>query len=277
MVTTGFWLTLNSNLPIGALVLGVLFFTLRIKGIDETVRKLPLKEKLQRMDLVGTVFFLGAICCLLLAWQWAGQSVPWKSSTIIGLFIGFGLLIGIFGYIQYRRGEHALVPLRILRQRSVLMGAFVLFFLGASTYVNTYYLPFYFQVVQGVDAVTSGIRFIPLFLPYMVALIVTGAIVTQWGYYVPYMILGEVIAIIGTAFLTRLDENTSTVAWAAYMVIAGIGMGMAMQLPYTAVQVVLRYVSPLFYNRRVNIYLLNPFYSEEDIAIGNGSYKRFLG
>ncbi len=31
---------------------------------------------------------------------------------------------------------------------------------------------------------TSGVQFIPLFLSQMVALIVTGAVVTRWGYYV---------------------------------------------------------------------------------------------
>ena len=73
----------------------------------------------------------------------------------------------------------------------------------------------------------------------MVSLILTGAIVKQWGHYVPYMIVGEVICIAGTAMLTQLTPTTSTVMWAAYLVVSGFGMGIAMQLPYTAVQVTL--------------------------------------
>ena len=53
------------------------------------------------------------------------------------------------------------------------------------------------------------------------------------------MILGECICVVGTALLTQLDVATRTVEWAAYLVVAGIGMGIAMQLPYTAVQVTL--------------------------------------
>lgn len=56
------------------------------------------------------------------------------------------------------------------------------------------------------------------------------------------MVIGELICIVGTALLTQLSPTTSTVSWAAYLVVAGIGKGMAMQLPYTAVQLVLRYV-----------------------------------
>lgn len=55
------------------------------------------------------------------------------------------------------------------------------------------------------------------------------------------MIIGELVCIAGTALLTRLEPNTRTLAWASYLVVAGLGMGVAMQLPYTAVQVVLRY------------------------------------
>lgn len=49
---------------------------------------------------------------------------------------------------------------------------------------DSFYLPFWFQAVQGVDPIVSGVRFIPLILAQMVALIVTGALVTRWGYYV---------------------------------------------------------------------------------------------
>jgi hypothetical protein len=35
------------------------------------------------------------------------------------------------------------------------------------------------------------------------------------------------------------------VRWAAYLALTGIGVGMASQLPYTALQVVLEYVIPL--------------------------------
>lgn len=57
------------------------------------------------------------------------------------------------------------------------------------------------------------------------------------------MILGVVITSIGAGLLTTIDYSTSTVQWAAYMVINGLGIGMAQQLPYTALQAVLEFVS----------------------------------
>ncbi|KAE8383845.1 major facilitator superfamily domain-containing protein [Aspergillus bertholletiae] len=230
-----FWI----NVPIGGVTLILLVFVLRIRNTVNVNRSLPLKEKLEHMDPLGCIVFLGAVCCLLLALQWGGQTKPWHSATIIGLFVGFGLLAVLFVAIQYWRKERALIPLRVLRQRSIWTGGGVLFCLGSATYAVTYYMPYYFQAVQGADAVHSGVDLIAVFIPQMLAVIVTSAIVTQWGYYVPYMIVGEMICIAGTAMLTRLQVESPTVYWAASLVVHGLGMGLAMQLPYTAVNVVL--------------------------------------
>jgi hypothetical protein len=53
------------------------------------------------------------------------------------------------------------------------------------------------------------------------------------------MIVGECIGVVGMVLLTQLDSHTPTVNWAAYLVIAGLGTGMSMQLPYTAVNITL--------------------------------------
>ena len=47
-----------------------------------------------------------------------------------------------------------------------------------------YYLPFYFQAVEGVSATQSGVRFIALAFPEVLAIVIMGAIVTKTGLYV---------------------------------------------------------------------------------------------
>jgi hypothetical protein len=54
-----------------------------------------------------------------------------------------------------------------------------------------------------------------------------------------------VICVVGAGLVTRFDINTSTAEWRVFLVIAGVGLGTAMQLPYTALQVVLRFASAL--------------------------------
>lgn len=68
------------------------------------------------------------------------------------------------------------------------------------------------------------------------------------------MVLGQIICMVGSGLLTRLGINTSTAVWASFLVVAGIGIGMGMQVPYTAVQVVLRSVLlPWLYSRRISV------------------------
>lgn len=104
---------------------------------------------------------------------------------------------------------------------------------------NSYYLPLWFQDVKGFDPVTTGVDFIPRLLPQLVSLVLAGTLVKRFGQYIPYMLIGEPIAIGGQAMLTQIRTDSSTLYWAASLVVSDIGTGIAMQLPYTAVAVTL--------------------------------------
>ena len=244
-----------SNLPLGGVVLAMAFVFLRIRKVAS--RTLTLRQKVANMDPIGCIVFISSMCCLLLALQWGGQTKPWDSPAIIILFIASGLLLVVFGALQWWLGERALIPLRVLGRRNIIATAGMLFFIGGSTFLvwpmrtvswgaapahalqNTFYMPFYFQAVRGVEPIASGVNFIAFLLPHIVVLVIVAALVRVWGWYLVYMIVGELVCIVGTAFLTKLDLHTPTVQWAAWLVIAGTGVGMSMQLPYTLVQLTL--------------------------------------
>lgn len=95
---------------------------------------MPFKEKLSRLDFPGITLVIGAVCCLVLALQWGGQTKPWGSADVVGLLVGAALLAIAFGIVQWRKGDRATIPLRVLRQRTILMGAFYLFFLEMAIY-----------------------------------------------------------------------------------------------------------------------------------------------
>ena len=124
----------SSNVPIGGVVCFLALVFLRLENTDNPNRRLPFKTKILHMDLLGAITLVAAICCLLLALQWGGTTLPWKSSKIIGLLIGFGILLIIFGALQWKFGEKATIPLRILRQRSILSGCCFTFLLNMSVY-----------------------------------------------------------------------------------------------------------------------------------------------
>jgi MFS family permease len=62
------------NLPIGGAAMVVIALFLKIPDLDAT--KLPLSEKLKKLDFPGTVLFIPGVVCLLLALEWGGQMYP---------------------------------------------------------------------------------------------------------------------------------------------------------------------------------------------------------
>lgn len=56
------------------------------------------------------------------------------------------------------------------------------------------------------------------------------------------MVLSVVVGSIGTGLLSTIGLDTNTAEWAAYMVLTGVGIGIGVQLPYTAAQAISKYV-----------------------------------
>jgi hypothetical protein len=200
---------------------------------------LTLRQKILKMDLPGAFFLICAIVCLLLALQWGGTTYPWKDSKVWGCLLGFGLLIIVFIGLQVRLGEEATIPPRILNQRTVRAGCAFTAFLSMGLYSHVFYLPFYFQAIKGTSAEGSGIRTIPYLVSITLASIVVGGSITKFGWYAPFMWFGAAVFTVGAGMLYTLEVDSYAGKWIGYQLLAGIGAGSAIQIPFISVQVVL--------------------------------------
>lgn len=225
------------NLPIGAITIVVI--TLFFVAPGRAATSLSWSERLNRLDLLGTAFFMPAIICLLLALQWGGSKYEWSNGRIIALFVIFGLFLIVFLIIQVYKGDNATVPPRIIKQRTVAASCGFAFCLGSSFFIMIYYLPIWFQAVQSVSAVQSGIRNLPVILGLVLVSLVAGVGVSTLGYYTPWMIASSVVMPVGYGLITTFTPDTGSSAWIGYQAIAGIGIGLGMQQPLMAVQTVL--------------------------------------
>ncbi|KAF3933335.1 hypothetical protein ABW19_dt0202467 [Dactylella cylindrospora] len=229
-----FWI----NLPIGGVAFAVVLFF--FNNPERKSSGLTTAEKIKKIDILGAFFLISAIVCLLLALQWGGFSLPWSNSKVWGCLLGFGLIIAIFIYIQFREQDLATIPPRIfLRNRTVLAACTFSCFLSMALYAHIYFLPFYFQAVRGTSAVDSGIRCIPYLISVTVASLIVGASITILGVYTPFMYASAAIFCVGAGLLHTLEPDSSSAKWIGYQVVAGFGAGMGVQIPFIAVQVVL--------------------------------------
>ena len=128
------------NLPIGAISMVIVFFFVHVNRNSAATQDQTFLQRLRQLDLIGAAVFIPAIVCLLLALQWGGADYPWNSSKVIGLFVGFALMIAIFIGIQFWQGDQGTLPPRLFKDRNVLAAMMFAAFFGAAFFPLIYYL-----------------------------------------------------------------------------------------------------------------------------------------
>jgi hypothetical protein len=171
-----------------------------------------------QLDPLGFFLVATALICLLLALQFGGKEYGWNSGVVIALFVIFGVFVIGFIAAQIWRGEDSTIPPRIIWQRSILSGTIASIGIGSVLILLAFYLPIWFQVVQGKTPQSSGLSLIPLLLSVVFAVIGSGIFASAVGYYVPPLILGAAIAIVGTGLISTWTADVGRGRWIGFQV-----------------------------------------------------------
>ena len=193
------------------------------------------RDRLKELDYIGPVLYIPGIVSFLLALQWGGTEYPWNSTRIIGLFVASVALISSWIYSQFRLGDKATIPMRILTQRTVFWASVFAFQVGAISMIDLYYIPVYFQGIRATNATHAAVDLIPLVISAVISSVVAGALVTKLGYYVPFMIGGAGLISISSGLLSTLEVTTSAGRWIGFQIMAGTGLGLCTQVFSSAV------------------------------------------
>ncbi|GAA5863418.1 hypothetical protein JCM3774_005285 [Rhodotorula dairenensis] len=224
-----FWIML----PGGGLAMALVVLLCHPPPIPQTM---SVRRRLMHMDWAGAVLLLGSMVCLLIALQRGGLSWAWSSSEIIGLLVGFFALTAAFFVLQAFLGERSSISLRLMRDRSLAAVCFVNFTCGASYYALLYYIPIYFQVVQGSTPVRAGIQLLPLIFFNMTFGILAGWTVSRFGVFHPAMWVGTGLTALGAGLHCTLDQYSSDAEWIIFGIIIGAGMGALYMMSFVASQ-----------------------------------------
>ena len=66
--------------------------------------------------------------------------------------------------------------------------------------------------------------------------ILSGGLISKYGVYVPFLLVGSSIATIGAGLLYTLDIGSPSSHWIGYQALTGIGIGLSIQVPIIANQ-----------------------------------------
>lgn len=162
-----FWV----NLPPGALTLLSMLFLFKPPSIQ---RNKTVAQRILDLDLIGCAIFVPAVFMLLLAMMWGGTKEAWNSATTIGLFVGSGVAFIIFVLWEGYKGENAMVPGNVVARRTVTFCVLFSFCHFGSVGILNYYLPEWFQVVEGASPLQSGTRVLASVLSQIVGTLFAG-------------------------------------------------------------------------------------------------------
>ena len=213
------------NLPLGVLALFV------------TGAVLPggLRGGHHAIDYLGTSLLSASATCLIIFASVGGISWSWGSPQSVGLVVGGVVLAGLFLLAEFWAKE-PVIPLRLFRVRVFSAASAIGFVMGFAMFGALTFMPIFLQDVKGVSPTLSGLRLFPLMGGMLAAAILSGRLVTRWGRYKIFPIVGTALMTVGAYLMSLIGEHTGAWVMAGYMFVFGIGLGFIMQVLVVAVQ-----------------------------------------
>jgi len=190
------------------------------------------------IDYVGIVL-LSAAVALLLIWitnagknptsdWWSGDNNDWWSFTTLWM-VGGAVLATILFVVFELRAKEPLVPLSMFRNLTFTLSVVASIATGIAMFGASVFLSQYMQLARGATPTQAGLMTIPMIAGLLISSIAIGGLITKYGRWKPYLIVGSVLLIAGSYLLSTIHYDTNFVLVSVYMFLLGAGVGMTMQ------------------------------------------------
>ena len=215
------------NVPLAIVAIFVCYSVLRL---------VPHVKREHTVDWLGAGLLVAAVICVLLALSFGGTpGWAWGSSRIIGLFAGFAAFAVAFLVVE-RRAVEPILPLPLFRRPTFAIANAATFILGFSMFGAIIYVPLYLQIVKGATPTASGLLMLPMMAGVIITSILAGRFISRVGRYKWSTVAGTAVMAAGLLLFTLLETNTPLWQAFGYMLVIGVGLGLAMQPLILAVQ-----------------------------------------
>ncbi|CAF9915044.1 MAG: hypothetical protein ALECFALPRED_009960 [Alectoria fallacina] len=211
-----FWI----NLPFTgtALVMIPLFIKL---GVPQS----SFFRKLAKIDWIGSVIFIASTTGFLIPLSWGGVSYPWTSwRTYVPLSLSALGLVILYMYEEYV-ATNPIIRTSIFKNRNAAAAYIGVVVHGMVVVGSLYYLPLYYEAVQGLSPILSGVALFPETFTVAPGAFIVGTLISRTGRYRWAVWSGWAITTLGLGLLYLLDVDTSTVEWIFLNLVVGLGLG----------------------------------------------------
>jgi EmrB/QacA subfamily drug resistance transporter len=216
------------NIPLGILIIFLIIFF--FPHLKFSTRK-------HKIDFLGIIALALTVVPLLMALSLGGRvGYAWTSPQIVGLFEFSVLMFFVLLNIE-KHVKEPLIPLWIFKDRIVSVSSLIIFLTGFGMFAGIVFVPFFFQVVLGKSATSSGSFLTPMMLGMITGSLLSGQYLSRMGgHYRTQGLVGCAIMALGIFLLSGMTGHTPESAAVVNIVIMGFGLGITMPVYTIAVQ-----------------------------------------
>ncbi|HEU4585816.1 MAG TPA: MFS transporter [Gemmatimonadaceae bacterium] len=213
------------NIPLGIAAMVVIATT--IPSITERVHR--------SIDYLGSAFLAVLLSAIVLAADISGSRLSWTSPAMVSVVVI--AIVALVGFLfAERRAAEPVLPLRLFRNRAFAVTSAVGLIVGFSLFGSVTYLPVFLQLSKGSSPTASGLQMTPMMGGMLVTSIASGLLISRWGRYKIFPIIGTAAVTAGLVLFSRMTPETSLLGASLSMAVLGLGLGMVMQVLVIVVQ-----------------------------------------
>ncbi|MGA7071144.1 MFS transporter [Bradyrhizobium sp.] len=177
----------------------------------------------RQVDRPGQVTAIAALSCLAGAII-EGGALGWSNGFVLAAFVASVVLAVLF-ILQERRAEQPMLPLSLFGYRLFALTALVGLLVNIAFYGLIFVFSLYFQRINGLSPVATGLAFVPMMGAVLPANLVAARVTERLG--APMTIaLGAALAAFGCLTLLGIEPGTSYWKIVGQFVIMGGGLGL---------------------------------------------------
>jgi len=196
--------------------------------IQITLHLPQMPKRKVKIDYAGAILMAVGVSLLLVWVTLGGSEFEWSSVTsLVMIGIAAASLIA-FVVVEFFVAE-PIVPMALFTNRTFTLAVVASIAIGVAMFATSVFLAQYFQLARGATPTESGLMTIPMIVGQMGASILIGALISRFGKWKAFMVLGAFLIIAGTFLMTTLRYDTDYVWVSVAMVVLGAGLGMVMQ------------------------------------------------
>ena len=218
-------------------------------------------------DLPGVALVTGGVVSLVWAFTRANQ-VGWGSAETVATIAAGALLLVCF-VLREHRAPAPMLPLRLLSVPAFTAGNVTAFLMSGAIFAAAFLTFQYFQLVRGYSPLATSVYLLPWLATPMIISPIAGAVSDRIGRR-PLIAIGLLLQTIGFAWIATNVAHASTAAVVVALLIAGVGISMALPTVPTAV---LESVTPVEIGKAAGInYMMQRFGAVFAIAIAGAIF-----